>query len=133
MLREAIKEARSKYEIYFVGNELWVAYGQGSGTTSYMPDIKRALNNKSGDERYDSNVDKIVGNLKFQKPLKVNKDKDIFLYAIPFYPNTSGRFDVWGGDVKPLKNYYMVVSTSGVAVINIFDKKAEAMAWMRSV
>lgn len=133
MLREAIHEARTKHEVYFVDDTLWVAYGQGSGTTSYMPDITRAINNKSGDERFDTNVDRIINDSNL-KPLKTNKDKDVFLYEIPYYPySTHGKLDIWGGDFKPTKKYYMIVNTSGVAVVNIFDKKAEAMAWMRSV
>ena len=136
MLKEIVEKVSSKYEVYFVKDTLWLAYGQGSGTTSYMPNIKKALSNKSGDRTYDFIVDRILEKyVPTHKPMKTNKDKSVLLYEIPYYELTSyGTYDIWGGDIKPKKKMYMVISTSksGLTVINIFDNKNEALAWMRS-
>ena len=135
MLREIVEARGKDYKVFFQKDTLWVAYGEGSGTTSYMPDYTRALSNKNGDETYDTNVDKIVLWASFNKPLKSNKDKDVFLFEIPFYDLGSpyDKLDIWGGDKKPKKKFYMIVSTGEIAVVNLFDSKAEAMSWMRSV
>lgn len=145
MFKEMFKEPKelnekTKYKIYYTNKELWVAYGQSSGTTSYWPDLSKFISNKTGDKEYDSNVDKIVQFAKENtaEALKTNKSKTAFLFELPVYPTLTGygyyggTFDVWGGDIKPIKSYYMFVSTFGVAVVNIFTKKAEALAWMRS-
>ncbi len=138
MIREMIKENRMKdKKIYFVRDELWIAHGQGSGQTMQYPDINRARSNKRGDSTFDSSVDNIVQWIEFNKAMKTNKDKNVFLYEIPVYPliqgYSAGTYDIWGGDVKPIKKYYMIVNTYGVSVINLFDNKKEAQAWMRSV
>jgi len=138
MIREIIKENRMKdKEVYFVRDELWLAIGQGSGQTMQYPDITRARSNKRGDSTYDSSVDNIVQWAEFHKPMKTNKDKNVFMFEIPVYPliqgYSMGSYDVWGGDVKPIKKYYMIVNTFGVSVVNMFDNKKEAQAWMRSV
>lgn len=73
MLREAIKEARSKYKVYFVTDTLWLAYGQGSGSTTYIPNITKYITNKSNDATYDSNVETLVKWSKTEKPLKQNE------------------------------------------------------------
>jgi len=136
MLREIV-EGVSEKKIYFVKDELWLAYGQGSGRTSQFPDLTKSINNKSGDKNFDSNVTDIVKWTKFNKPMKANKEKTTLMYELPVYdltPRTFGKetnFDIWGGNVKPSKKYYMVVSTDGVAVVNIFTKKNEALAWVR--
>jgi len=137
MLREIV-ESVSEKKIYFVKDELWLAYGQGSGRTSQFPDLTRSINNKSGDKNFDSNVTDIVKWTKFNKPMKANKEKTTLMYELPVYEptpraflGTTGDFNIWGGDVKPTKKYYMVVSTDGVAVVNIFAKKNEALAWVR--
>ena len=138
MLRE-ILESVSEKKIYFVKDELWVAYGQGSGRTSQFPDLTKSINNKSSDKNFDSNVTDIVKWTKFNKPMKANKEKTTLMYEIPYYdlvPRSFGQsndLDIWGGNVKPSKKYYMVVSTDGVAVVSIFTKKNEALAWVRSV
>ena len=136
MLREIV-EGVSEKKIYFVKDELWLAYGQGSGRTSQFPDLTKSINNKSGDKNFDSNVTDIVKWTKFNKPMKANKEKTTLMYELPVYdlkPRSFGQtynFDVWGGDTKATKKYYMVVSTDGVAVVNIFAKKNEALAWVR--
>lgn len=121
-------------KIYFVGDELWVAYGQGSGSTSQFPSIKRAINNKSSDKNYDSNVDKILKYVKNNKAMKTNSSKTTFMYEIPEYPIVRmGEFyDIWGGSITPKNKLYMVVNTDGVSVVLLFESKNEALAWVRS-
>ena len=131
---DKISEA-SDEKIYYVKDELWIANAQGSGQTIQYRNINQAKSNKSGDRTYDSSVDKIVKWAKTNKPLKTNKDKNVLLFEIPVYPlmnSWEGKYEIWGGDVKPLKHYYMIVSIDGIAVVQLFDKKNEALAWIRS-
>jgi hypothetical protein len=127
---------QSEYQVYFVDDELWLAYGQGSGSVSQIRNIKKAISNKRGDATYDSNVDKIVKYSENTKPMKTNKSKDMKMFEIPVYTQRvlefGAKYDVWGGDVKPVKKRYMVVSTRGIAVVNFFDKKNEAIGWVKS-
>ena len=118
--------------VYFEKDTLWVAHGQGSGTTTYMPDTKKYMTDKTGDKNFDSNVRKIVQWANKAKTMK--KKKGAKLLAIPYYDHTrTGTFDVHGGDIKPKKNYYMNISESAITVINIFENKNEAVNWFNSI
>ena len=129
-----LKEA-TDYKIYFVKDTLWVAYGQGSGTTSYMPDISKYLTDKSSDKNFDDIVRNLKKFVDTTKPLKTNKNGTVKLYELPFYELTGQyeTFDVWGGKVKPTKKYWLIFSQDKIAVVNVFDKKNEALAWIRGV
>jgi len=114
--------------------ELWVTYGQGSGQTAQMQNIKRSINDKTDDKNFDSLVPKIVKWAHANKPLMSNKGKDNKLFEIPVYSlSGNGSYDIWGGDIKPIGKLYMVVNTVGVKVVSLFDNKNEAQAWIKSI
>lgn len=133
-----IVEATSEYKVYFQGKTLWVGYGDGSGTTTYNLDIKKYLNSDRSDtEHYDSIVDRILKATKNTKPLK---SKGIVqMFEVPIYPEVTFRefgaktLDIWGGDIKPLKKYYMIITKENSTIVNFFEKKGEALAWIKSI
>ena len=145
--RDELTEKRNMKQIYFVVDTLWVGDGRGTGTTSYMPNIRKSLNNKrikgGWDDNFDSIVDNILRATENIKPTKVQGDTK--LYTIPFYDENAsikrmdfngGEYTIGGGDIKPTKNYYMTVNTysgkkDGITIVNVFTKKNEALAWMR--
>jgi len=135
MLKE-ILEKISEYKIYFIEDTFWVAYGDGSGSTTIFPKITKWLTNKKTSVNYDSNVDIIVKYTTYTTPLKSNKGKTVLMYEIPVYPRVSksyyDKLDIWGGLTTPIKKYYMIVSLGEISVVNFFDKKQEAEAWVRS-
>ena len=125
--------AKVDRKVYFQKNELWAAYAQGSGTAIPFRDMKTYLTDKSGDKNFND----IVRNLKqfadSTSPLK--KKSHSRLYEIPVYAGTPSRgesFDVWGGEVKPVKKRYMILTEEKQTVVNFFDKKGEAMGWLKS-
>lgn len=134
MFKELFTESKIEYKVYFEDKTLWVAYGQGSGTTAYNLDIKKFLSDdKSDKEHYDGIVANIVKFANSTKPMKeTGKTK---LFEIPVYGKSEyGKtLDVWGGDIKPNKKYYMIVTEEKNTIVNIFAKKAEALSWIKSI
>lgn len=136
--REYLNEATDDKVIY-VADELWVTYGQSSGQTTYLPDIKKHLTDKKEDKNYDSLVTKLVKFSRNTKPLKSKSTKGIKgesrLYELPVYPlaRNGNSYDIWGGDIKPIKMYYIVIYDSVVSVVNIFDSKNEATNWLKFI
>ncbi len=127
-------QEKTKDEIYFVKDELWIAYGQGSGQTVQFPNLKKYITNKSDDKNFDSSTDRIVKYANGTKPFKQTKSKNNKMFKLPVYPLApmGKSYDIWGGDIKPIKEYYLIVSTQGHAVVNIFDNKNEATSWIKS-
>lgn len=123
------------YEVIYVKNELWLTYGQGSGTTTLLPDLKKYITNKKDDKNYDFLVDKIIKEYSSKvTPLKTKGNNKLF--KINEYPVVSmgKKYDIWGGDVKPINDIYMIVNDNGkIAVINFFKSKNEALSWMNSL
>ena len=116
--------------------ELWLTYAQGSGSTIQLPDLKKYLNSDNTDkEHYDSDVLKIKDIVKSMKPLKSAKEKDSKLYEIPTYGEARGnnRYDIFGGDVKPNGKIYMIVTNEKSTIINFFEKKNEALNWIKTI
>jgi hypothetical protein len=146
MFKELFTES-SEYEVYFIGDNsyitLWLAYGDGSGTTKLVDKVDTYLTNKKEDKNYDSIVNDIVKKfVNRKKPLKSKGDSK--LYKIPFYDlydvqrkkysDGGGKLDVWGGNIKPKKYVYMIVNQNEViTVISFFTRKGEADSWMRSL
>jgi len=111
--------------------ELWVTYGQGSGITTYLPDITKYLTDKRG-ERYDSIVPRILRWAKLNKPMK--KVKNTMMFEIPMYRSTkSGTYDIHGGDLEPVSKMYMIITQEKDTIINFFNNKNEATTWMKSI
>ena len=125
--------ARTERKVYFEVDTLWVAYGQGSGITSYMPDIRKYLTTNSEDTHYDSLVHKLEEYSDNNRPLK--EKSNVKLYEIPYYGRRDyGKtLDIWGGDVKPSKKYYFTITKEKHTIVNIFDNKNEAMNWIKSI
>ena len=136
---ERVDEA-TKNKLYFVEDEFWVAYGQGSGSTIYMPKGLKSVNNKKSDSGYDSDIDKVIEYTNEVKPLKTNSSKSMSLYEIPVYPDVKystyadedTMYDIWGGNIKPTKKYYMTINKNGVIVAEFFKTKGEALGWLNS-
>ena len=135
-LIDLLLEAKEQYVYYSEdAKELWLSYDQGSGQTAQLPDTKKYLNSDSKDEKhYDSLVVKIgeasLGNK------KIKSKSNTTLYEVPAYPLHIGaeRFDIWGGNIKPLKKkYFMIITKEKSTIINIFDTKKEAMNWINSI
>jgi hypothetical protein len=132
-IEEFLKE-RTEDKVIYVKDELWVTYGQGSGTTAQFKDLKSFITNKDGDKNYDSLTNKIVKWSEVNKPLKSKGNSKLF--GIEEYPvvSTGKKYECWGGDVKPLRNLYMIVDNNGsITVVNLFQNKNEAMNWMKSL
>ena len=133
-----LAERISEYKIYFQGNILWVAYGDGSGTTAYNLDIKKYLNDDRADtEHYDDIVATILKGIVTIKPIK--SKSNVEMYEVPLYPESrfkeysGSTLDIWGGDIKALKKYYMIVTKEKSTIVNFFERKGEATAWMKSI
>ena len=129
---------KTEDKVIYVQGELWVTYGQGSGQTAQIPDIKKYLTDKQGDKNFDSLVSKLVKFSRETKPMKSKSTKGIKgesrLYELPVYPLArSGSYDIWGGDIKPIKMYYIVIYDSVISVVNIFDNKTEATNWLKFI
>lgn len=124
-------------EVYFTGKTLWVAYGQGSGTTAYNLDITRYLNSDKTDAgHYDDIVPKLAKFAKNNKPLK--SKSNVKLFEIPVYEESKytefGKsLDIWGGTQTPQDKYYMVITDEKSTIVNFFRKKKEALSWLRVI
>ncbi len=132
--RDLIEAKNKDLNVYIEDGTLWVAYGQGSGTTTYNIDMKKYMNDDKADkEHYDDIVRKIKEFAFFTKPMKAKGDSS--LYEIPVYGKSEyGKtLDVWGGDVKPIKKAYMIVTEEKSTIVNFFVKKNEALAWIKSI
>ena len=134
--REFITEASEEHVLYVNGsNELWLQHAEGSGQTIQLPDIKRYVTDKKGDKNYDSLVPKIAKWANKAKAIK--KQANSKLFKIPRYElktQLGNTKDIWGGTQKPVGYLYMNVDTNeAMTVINIFDNKNEAMAWIKSL
>lgn len=137
--KQVVNEAIDKYKVYMVDNTFWVAYGDGSGTTSQIDNMNSFLTDKSKDSHYDNIVNQVVKFAKTAKAIKSKKtsDTEANLYEMPYYLHRDvrqGKMDVWGGTIKPNKMYYMLLTKQGdIHIVNFFTKKNEALAWIKSI
>ncbi len=130
MFKELFEKTKDKVLYNTDSKELWVTYGQGSGMTSYLPDLTKFITD--GDTNYDSIVHKLKKWAKETKPLKTKGNSKLF--KIPTYPSTRyGRYDIWGGDIKSNGEIYMVITEEKNTIVNFFDNKNEANAWIKSI
>lgn len=131
----------SEYKIYMIDNTFWVAYGDGSGTTSVIKKMESFLTDKSGDSHYDTVVHNVLKFAKSAKAIMTKKSKDrateYFLYEMPFYLYSDvrqGKMDVWGGTIKPNKMYYMLLTKEkDFNIVSFFTKKGEAQAYVKTL
>jgi hypothetical protein len=138
MFKELFTESE-KYKVYFIDNTLWLAYGDGSGTTAQV-DSNSFITSKSGDKNYDYITNEIVKASKNIKPLKSKGNNK--MYKIPKYNlndikrnqySDNGKIDIWGGNIKPEKYVYMIINEGSINTINFFENKKEAESCIRSL
>ena len=136
MAEELVKIAKDLIakddKVFFVkqGNTytLWVAYSPGSGTTAiFNGKIKGYITDKQGEENYDSIVRNIARALPENKIIEVG----IYDYSTKWNYGDEKDYDIFGGNVKPRKKIYMIVSKQKYIVVSFFDTKAEAKYWIK--
>ena len=131
---ESINEATGKEKVFVQSGELWISHSTGSGRTTrlrgrgYFTDLK-------GNKNYDSDAKEFAIWATKNKPIKKKKSSTgsiVTLFKIPEYGRGVDAKDlsIWGGEVKPNKWNYMVVSSGKINVIMVFDNKPEAMSWI---
>lgn len=134
MFKRFFTESKSD-KVYFEGKTLWSAYGQGSGMTSWLPDTTKFLTDASG-KNYDSIVSRLFKYSQNNKPLKAKSNVKMFeipVYSESQYAKFGNSLDIWGGTQKPQGKKYMIITEEKNVIVNFFDKKNEALAWMRSI
>lgn len=149
-IKRVLKES-GKNDVVFVENvtsnwfQLWISYSPGSGITYQLKDLKHFLSDNPAHKEWDHMTAELVDWSNNHTPtIKRNQHK---LYEIPVYnlngyrilnPNSyqTGYKDleIFGGEIKPSKKIYMVISTetSGFHVINFFINKNEAISWTKN-
>jgi phage FluMu protein Com len=131
---EIIKEARDE-KVYLLNGMLWLSHSPNSGETTRVRG-RGFITDKRGDKNYDSSVSKFAKWASKNKPIKKKRTKTgsrLSLFKIGEYSRSDGdakQYDIWGGEVKPRKWWYLLVSQGKINVITIFDSKGEAMSWI---
>ena len=129
--KDILSESIDDRKIYKVkqNGEIWIAYGAGSGST--VSSKKSFISDRVDEESYDYNVKRFLTFAEKNKPLKQSKSKTVKMFELPVYDSyEQSSFDIWGGDVKPSKKEYFVVSKGIVNVVNFFKTKNEAVKWI---
>ena len=127
-------EAIGKEKVFIQSGELWFSFLPGSGHTTRLRG-RGYFTDKAGDKNYDSSAKDYANWAKRNKPLKKKKSSTgsiVSLFKIPEYGRGLDAKDlsIWGGNEKPKKWNYMVVSSGKINVIMVFDNKPEAMSWI---
>jgi hypothetical protein len=128
-----LNEAKEE-KVYMLNGMLWLSYSPNSGRTTRIRG-RGWITDKSSEKNFDSGVKDLAKWSKYQKPIKkktASNGSKVSLFRIPEY--TGGRaeeYDIWGGDEKPKKWRYLLVSLGKkVNVISVFHSKGEAMSWI---
>ena len=125
----------SKYKIYMINNTLWVAYGNGSGTTTQLTSLKTYLIDNSDDSHFDSIVLQFVKATQDMTPLKSKGNQAIFelpMYKLADLQNNYGsKIQAWGGTIKPFKTNYFCFTKEKYNVVTFFESKTEALNWLK--
>jgi len=130
--RELLKTAKTLVakDKYFLVNHagtytLWRAYAPGSGSVTVFKGLPTGyITDKSSDKNFDINAKTISR--------AFPKGKVIQLDVYDYRDGDQKNYKVFGGDVKPSKRLYMVVSKQKDVVVNFFDKKGEAAYWAKN-
>ena len=126
-LAAVARELIAKDKHFFVkqGNTytFWRAYAPSSGTTKVFRGLPKShITDKSGDKNFDSLAKDLA------KMFPVDKVVQVDVYD---YVSDQSRYDIFGGDIKPIKKMYMVINRDNNIVVNFFSSKGEASAWVR--
>ncbi len=118
-------------KIFFQNITFWISYSPGSGIA--VPVRSTYITDKQGDKNQDNSLTKgLVNYANNHTPLK--KKGNLSVFEVPVYSKQDTaveKFDIWGGNIKPIKNRYIVVSQGKINVITFFDSKNEALAWLK--
>ena len=118
----------SDSKLYYQSKELWFAYAQGSGTTAQLPNLNSFITSKPGDSHYDDLAAKLGKYADKVTPIKVSGKTKLF--EMPEYEKTNGKFDIFGGDVKPIRMIYVTINQDKYVTVNFFLSKSEALAFI---
>ena len=141
-LKPLVEEV-SKDKLYIMkyGNTytLWTSYSPGGGRAQPIKNFKTFFTDKSSDSHFSSAVKDIIDWQKKNVPFKQNKDKTRKLYKVPLFNSNQfedGRHNyellsIWGGDIKPERNVYMLIVNEKNNIVQFFEKAGEANAWVQ--
>ena len=123
-----------KEKVYLLNGMLWFSYSPDSGRTTRVRG-RGWITDDSSLKNFDGGVKDISKWSKYQKPIKkktASNGSKVSLFKIPEYSGGSAKeYDIWGGDEKPKKWVYLLVSIGKkVNVISVFHSKGEAMSWI---
>ena len=128
-----LNEAKSE-KVYMLNGMLWLSYSPNSGRTTRIRG-RGWITDKSSEKNFDSGVKGFAKWSQYQKPIKkktASNGSKVSLFRIPEYTGGDAKeYDIWGGDEKPKKWRYLLVSLGKkINVISVFRSKAEAMSWI---
>jgi len=103
---------------------LWFSYSPGSGTTTFFRGEPQGyVTDRTGDKNYNSLAKD------FAKRYPADKVIPLPIYD---YVRDNSRYSVFGGDLKPMKQMYVVIKKDNDIVVHFFDKKGEAAFWAKN-
>ena len=134
-IKESINEATGKEKVFVQSGELWISRSTGSGSTTRIRG-RGFISDKKGSKNYDSDAAQFAQWAKSNKAVKKQKQHNgsiMYLFKIPEYIRgiDSRDLSIWGGEVKPNKWIYLMVSAGKINVVTVFDSKQEALSWFK--
>ena len=123
-----------KEKVYMLNGMLWFSYSPDSGRTTRIRG-RGWITDQSSEKNFDGGVKDLAKWSKYQKPIKkktASNGSKVSLFKIPEYSGGDAKeYDIWGGDEKPKKWAYLLVSIGKkINVISVFRSKPEAMSWI---
>ena len=123
-----------KEKVYMLNGMLWFSYSPNSGRTTRIRG-RGWITDQSSEKNFDGGVKDLAKWSKYQKPIKkktASNGSKVSLFKIPEYSGGDAKeYDIWGGDEKPKKWAYLLVSIGKkINVISVFRSKPEAMSWI---
>ena len=123
-----------KEKVYMLNGMLWLSYSPNSGRTTRIRG-RGWITDQSSEKNFDGGVKDLANWSKYQKPIKkktASNGSKVSLFKIPEYSGGDAKeYDIWGGDEKPKKWAYLLVSIGKkINVISVFRSKPEAMSWI---
>ena len=133
---QSLIEATGKEKVFIQSGELWISRSTGSGSTTRIRG-RGFISDKKGSKNYDSDAGEFAKWAKLNKAVKKQKQHDgsmLYLFKIPEYIRglDSRDLSIWGGEVKPNKWVYLMISAGKINVVTVFYSKQEALSWFKS-